>query len=394
MYPLLYKANASILKPDDFTILGRFTSVVSAIVTEERNGDYTLEMEITHNDYCADKIDVQQLISAKPNFKDEPQLFEVYSIDNNFAGNIKISAKHIKHNLFNNYVEIDSIGEEDSNKHSPTEWAIFYCWGHDYDAKYDGDDPLSPYIGTGQMTAWPHYFTFRSDYTVADALPMPLIGQEPFTVGDFFGGKEGSLLDVFGGEYYFDNFHLKLFKSRGEITSYRLRYGSNISSLSQSISTESMYTHCVAYAKVKNTDTTSGGGSQYMYMYSKAYGLKAPNTLNRMYLFDVSDDEPNLECNIRNSAEKKKVTTILNNYAKKYADNHENGYVTNATIDYPAELEQMQSLNLCDTVWIDTPNASWQAKIIKTEYDVIREKWKSLELGTPKLKLSDFFVKK
>lgn len=395
MYPLLYKSNSSTPKPDDFTLIGRFTSVVSAIVSEERNGDYFLEMEITQNDPCVDKLTIQNFICAKPNFEDDVQFFEIYSIENDYQNNIKISAKHIKHILFNNFVALDSIIENSTLKLPPTSWFVKSCWGHAYNKKYDGDDAGSPYIGTGQMTLYPHYFSFRSDYSQSDSKPMPIANSAPFIVGDFLGGKEGSILDVFGGEYHFDNFKIKLLKSRGIETKFRLRYGSNISSLVQSVSTESSYSHCVAYAAVQNTDTTSGaGGAQKMYLYSKAYSFSNPGNLVRVFPLDVSDKEPDLKGNIRDESFKSSVTTKLNTYAKEYVKSNDRGIISNVTVDYATELEQMQNLKLCDTVWIDAPNTSWQAKIIKTEYDVIRERWKSLELGTPKLRLSDFFVRK
>lgn len=65
----------------------------------------------------------------------------------------------------------------------------------------------------------------------------------------------------------------------------------------------------------------------------------------------------------------------------------------NVKVDYPTTLDEMLGLHLCDSVYVDTENDSLQAKIIKTDYDFVLERWNSLELGTPKSKLSDYIVK-
>lgn len=80
MFPLLYKSDFKTIGPSRFNLLGRITEIISGKVTEERNGDYLLEMELSTTDRCADLLDTQYFIKAKPNPTDEPQFFEIYDL--------------------------------------------------------------------------------------------------------------------------------------------------------------------------------------------------------------------------------------------------------------------------------------------------------------------------
>lgn len=51
----------------------------------------------------------------------------------------------------------------------------------------------------------------------------------------------------------------------------------------------------------------------------------------------------------------------------------------------------MQQFNLCDTVTVILSDSiAAESKIVKTTYDTLRERYKQLELGSFKTKLSDF----
>lgn len=120
MFPLLYKSDFKTIGPSRFNLLGRFTEIISGKVTEERNGDYLLEMELSTTDRCADLLDTQYFIKAKPNPTDEPQYFEIYDLQYKDKKSITVKAKHIKHNLYNNFL-IETSNQTDV-VHTPKEW--------------------------------------------------------------------------------------------------------------------------------------------------------------------------------------------------------------------------------------------------------------------------------
>lgn len=62
-YPLLYKLQNTthILNQSAMLKIGMMTEIISGKVTEERNGDYLLEIELLVTDDCADLLDTQLL---------------------------------------------------------------------------------------------------------------------------------------------------------------------------------------------------------------------------------------------------------------------------------------------------------------------------------------------
>lgn len=104
-YPLLYelKNTTHILNQNAMFKIGMMTEIISGKVTEERNGNYLLEIELLVTDDCADLLDTQLFVKAKPNPTDEPQFFEIYNLQYKDKKSVVIKAKHIKHNLYNNF---------------------------------------------------------------------------------------------------------------------------------------------------------------------------------------------------------------------------------------------------------------------------------------------------
>lgn len=206
MFPLLYKSDFKTIGPSRFNLLGRFTEIISGKVTEERNGDYLLEMELSTTDRCVDLLDTQYFVKARPNPTDEPQYFEIYDLQYKDKKSITVKAKHIKHNLYNNFL-VETQNQTDV-VHTPKEWWDILCTGRDF----EGDSLFA------QATLWEHYFKFTSNITAKSSMTLGFC--TPCTLGDFMGGADGSLVDVFGGEYKYNNFNVSLLKSRGAVTSY------------------------------------------------------------------------------------------------------------------------------------------------------------------------------
>ena len=383
MFPLLYKSYFKTINPSSFTLLGRITEIISGKVTEERNGDYLLEMELSTTDRCADLLDTQYFIKAKPNPTDEPQYFEIYDLQYKDKKSITVKAKHIKHNLYNNFL-VETYNQT-GVVHTPSEWWYLLCTGQ--------EEGLQT-----QMTLWEHYFKFNSDITTKSSMTLGYC--TPCTLGDFMGGADGSLVDVFGGEYKYNNFNVSLLKSRGTATNYHLRWGSNISSLTQTLNSDDICSHVAAYANCHDTYSNKS-----VVLCSLPQELKTHKSkLTKIKAVDVSDggsvdisNKPNYwDFNAHTGENKDFLIQQLNIQAQVLRGQlaSTNGAPTlNVKVDYPPTLNEMLKLHLCDTVYIDTENDSLQAKIIKTDYDFVLERWNSLELGTPKSKLSDYIVK-
>ena len=194
------------------------------------------------------------------------------------------------------------------------------------------------------------------------------------------GGVDGSILDVYGGEYEFDKFNVKLWNKRGADRGVSIRYGKNLTDLKQEENCSSVYT------------------GVYPFWYSEQEGLvqlnekivKASGTYNftRIYPLDLSQEwqeKPNQE----------QLRARANSYMKA---NNIGVPAVSLTVSFVqlsqsteyAKYALLEDVHLCDTVSVEFPelNVSATAKCIKTIYDAISNKYVSIELGESRTNLA------
>lgn len=371
MLPLLYDSTNLILSPTSMKYLGRLTSCTKCLVTEERNGDYTLEAEISTFDELAASLSTQQLLCVKANPFDNPQFFEIYDLRCIYGSTISIKAQHIKHSCYNNVL---LAGETETFLGTPKEY---------FDYLTDPDD--------GFLT-FENNFKFNSDIT--DLKHWQLGTEWVCTLGDWFGGREGSLLDKFRGEYHWDNFNITYNKNRGETKGYCLRWGSNISSLEQTLSSEKTVSHICAYATVYDDNT-----NQNLQLCCEPVQIDSASKLNKVYLFDCSSDVGDIHIDSSNGTNYATVRNICKLSCQKYVLTQKGTIDTitsNIKVNMRSTLDEMSEIGLCDTVTvvINDKGDTATAQIVKVIYDSLRERWYSLELGTLKTKLSDYILRR
>lgn len=372
MFPLLYKSTSTIISEHNFKILGRLTLCYSCKITEERNGNYTLTATISADDRCAQIIQTQYFIKAKPNPFDPPQFFMIYKLAYKDNNKIEIKARHIKHCLYNNVVSTSGdIGS--SPDVTPNDFWNDYIKGY---------------------TVLENHFAFSSN--ISSKKQMSLGFNIPCTIGELLSDKEGSILDVYGGEYKYNNFSVSLMGNRGKSSGYCLRWGQNISSREQTITSMDIASHIVAVAEV--FDEYSG---KSYYLTGDAFPLTSTSSkVQSLHLLDVSEEaSKNQEYWTINSNTGKNIDLIRGQLnvratASRQAVAKNNGKaIANIKVDFRAELDEMKYIGLCDSVYVDINGEKLISKIIKTEYDALLERWDKLELGTPKSRLSDYIIK-
>ena len=167
MTPILFPSSSS-----SFTTqgIGRLTDALSCVVTEERNGEYELEMTYPISGVNFSSIAVQNIILAKPNTFDDPQPFRIYSITRPLEGIVTINARHVSYDLSGVIVD---MGLTATSAGAALSQMAAHCSG----------------IGN---------FTFTSD----NATTANWYTGAPATFRSMMGGVEGSILDRFGGEYH------------------------------------------------------------------------------------------------------------------------------------------------------------------------------------------------
>ena len=359
MIPLVYETTSRILSLNSMHYLGRITGCTECTVEESRNADYTLSASVVKNSECANSVVIQNYICAKPNPTDEPQFFEIYEVveKNNI---ISIKAKHIKHNCYNNIL---AAGETSAQLYSPAE-------------AYENLDAL-----------FDNNYVFSSDITNRKSINLGYT--QVCTLGDFLGGLEGSLLDLFGGEYKWNNFNVSLLKNRGQKRAYSLKWGDNISSYEKTQSSETTISHVCAYATVYDEFS-----KQDIQIIANPYEIfEQKSKTNKLQVYTVPDklvDGITVNSSTGDGYEFVKNTCRI--AAMAYIGGDKLGEIkNNIKVDVEAVLDDMQQFNLCDTVTVILSDSiAAESKIVKTTYDTLRERYKQLELGSFKTKLSDF----
>ena len=219
MIPILYETMVEGTVPSTFG-LGHLTDALRCEVSEERNGKYELVLEYTSEGIHAEDIQVNRFIMAKPNFTDDPQIFRIYKVGKVMNGKFTVYAQHISYDLSGKVISAGTAG-------SCTAACLL-------------------------LQASAGNFTISTDKNVSADFTI----KEPSSVRSWFGGKQGSLLDVYGtAEWYYDNYDCVLKLNRGQDRGVELRYGKNLTDLSQEIDMSNLCTGVIPYYIDDETNT-------------------------------------------------------------------------------------------------------------------------------------------
>lgn len=373
MFPILYASNTV---GEDFgnNGLGFIRNCTKCKVTEVRNGMYELELEMLTNDRLAGSIAASMFLKAKANPHDKPQIFEIYQMSVTDT-KITTKAQHLK----------------------------YIAGGNVIDKLFNSDVAMTPVETWNNIQSdlyLENLFTFDSDITTKAIVTA---GKDcPIRLGDFLSGSEGSMLDTFGGEFHYDNFKIELLKNRGSETGIAIRYGSNISTYQQDSDSSTVYSHLLPYAIVKAEDYDTGKSIGDKMVYASLIDLQNSNlTYKRALAYDFSDsftEDDDIAVIYQNGVVSNwsNLTAKLNTVAAQYVNKNRTALTeisVNITVDVAETLKNLENCKLCDTVqvYFEPLGISATAKIVKTEYDVLLEKYTKIELGTIKKTIADLF---
>ena len=390
MLPLLYNSNTTPQKFFDNNGLGFIKNSTKCIASEERNGKYELDLEVLTSDRLSSCIVPGMFVKAKANPHDDPQIFEIYQTS---ADDKKITAKgrHLRYIAYGNAFRIlYDLGTGVSIAATPQE--IF-------------DEILTPMDPYPTMLLFDNNFELYSDIETKNYVHA---GEKRLVrLGEFLQGLEGSMLDVFGGEFRFDNFRIELLKNRGSDTGIAIRYGSNISSYHQDSDISTVYTHLMPYAVLplvlyETSKDKATLGERTIYSTSPIELGNTSLTYKRALPYDFSERFTEEHDHIHISTfdgTRPNISELLDKLqteAEKYIRENQAALTdrsVNITIDVAATLNTLRNCHLCDTVKVcfEPLGFTTNAKIIKTEYDCLNERYTKLELGTAKKNIADLF---
>ena len=340
MKPILYSTITEGTVPSDYGV-GVLSDCLSCSVHEERNGVYELTMEYAAEGIHADSIVPNAIIKAKPNYTDNPQLFRIYKVGKTINGRFEVNAQHISYDLSGKVITTGTAAS---------------C-------------TAACLLLTGQAGN----FTITTDKTVSADFAI----KEPSSVRSWFGGKQGSILDVYGtGEWYYDNFGAEFKAARGQDRGVTIRYGKNLTELSQTLDMTNLVSSVIPYYKAQDGTITTGAA-----VSTGLVGITRELAVDFSSAVDPESVTP--------------IATQLATLATNYISN--NNFTTfkeNITLDFVQLGTLTERVDLCDTVHIyfEPLGITATAKCIETVWDVLAERYTSTSFGDPKTNIADTIV--
>lgn len=332
MKPVLFAPTATAFATNG---LGKLSDAASCTVKETRNGAFELTLKYPIEGIHYAEIQQRSIILAKPNPVDLAQPFRVYRISKPINGLVTVYAYHISYDLTG--------------------------------------IPVSPYSAASVQAALAGFstnavaanpFTFWSDMTSSGDFTV----KSPASIRSLL----PTMLEVYGGEYKYDKYTVRLYQQRGVNRGVTIRYGKNLTDLKQDENCSNVYTGVYAY-------------------YSDGNGIveTSPKVTPAPGTYDYTRILP-----LDLTAEFKDTPTAeaLKAAAVQYMSDHNIG-VPEVSLNVSfVQLEQTQEykdlallerVELCDTVTVifERLGVNATAQVTSTVYNVLIDAYDSVTIG-------------
>lgn len=358
MIPILYEKTETAFTSNGIC---RLPDMINGTVTEERNGIFIAEFEYPVDGENYSEIQMGRIIFCSCSFG-RKQPFEIYESSKPINGRVIFYARHLTYR--GNFIPI----------------APFTV------SNVSATDALNAFKNH-VMSPCTCPFTFESTIPTLNTYKQ----DEPAALRSRLGGVEGSILDVYGGEYEwgydFVNQRplIKLWGNRGSNSGVKIKYGKNLTDLQQDESIENMITGVVLFFKdeeecvYSDVKYTPNAGGQY-------------TTYQRIGIVDVSG-----------SYETRPTTAQLNIAAERYLATHDIGvpkvnlevsFVNLADTEEYKNVAVLERVQLCDTVTVEFEKlgVNATAKVIRTVWNILNDRYDSVELGNARTNITSVMI--
>lgn len=338
MIPILYDSITEGVVPTHYGI-GPLTDALSCTVHEVLNGLDELTLSYPAQGIHAEDITPGYFIKAKPNFTDDPQIFRIYKVGKTMAGKFTVNARHISYDLGGKIITTGSAG--------------------------------SCAAACALLNASAGNFIISTNKTLSGAFSV----SQPASVRSWFGGKEGSILDVYGpGEWKYDNYTASFLTARGVDRSVTIRYGKNLTQLSQELDMTNLVTGIYPFYIDPNGNKTVGD----------RVATDLILDVDRDIAIDFSGDvDPESQTSIADQLEA---------LANRYISNNNLTTIANSiTLDFVQMKDITERVDLGDTVsiYFEALGISAKAKCVETVWDVLQERYTKTTFGKTRANITD-----
>lgn len=343
MIPILYDNNETQFTSNG---LGRLKDTISCIVTEERNGIYEVEFDYPISGEKYELIKEGRIVAVTHDETGDIQPFIIYKRTAKIDGIVTFNAYHLSYKL-SNIIAMP-----------------FTATGI--------TDAIAQIVPNSLPT---NPFAFWTDKVVSANFTNEL----PRSVRSLLGGERGSLLDVYGkGEYEFDKWTVRLYLNRGQDSGVTIRYGKNLSDVTQEIDASSYYNAVAPYWTSEDETVTL----DHLVILDNVTEVKAV-PLDLTNSFENAPTPAELEDTAR--------TRLQNSSGINVTENIKADFVQLWQTEEYKNYAPLQRVHLCDTVSViyEALGISTKKKVIRTEWNVLLDRYDEIELGDAQTTLAD-----
>lgn len=330
--------------------LGGLADAIECRIVDEINGEYELRMKYPLTGAHFSEIAIGYIIMAQPMALAGAQPFRIYRITKPLNGVVTIYARHLSYDMSG--IVITSCSA------SSLTAALTEIPAHAV--------PSCP-------------FTLASTRTVASALSVVA----PKTLWNTLGGSAGSFLDVYGGEWEFDGYTATLKTQLGTDRGVEIRYGKNLTQMEN------------------DADTSATYGGVFPFWYDDTDGLVTlteghiaitGSPYSRILLLDCGEyfDTKPTEQQLRDKTNAYITANAVGSPKTTWK-------VSFALLAQAGEYETqalLEQVQLGDTVKVkyQALGVDATARVVKTEWNVLKDQYESVTIGRVKQNLASILV--
>lgn len=337
-YPLIFDSLAEDFSTQGYGVL---SDAIKCDVTEVLNGGYELSLEYPLDGLHAEYLVMRGLVVCRPNQNDERQAFRIYDITEPINNIVTISARHIAH------YDLSGVPVEPFSLSNTT--------------------VLNALRGLKNHARTTCKFDFTTDKATTGKFEVT----EPSSLRSWLGGREGSIIDRFRGEWMYSNYTCALLNHRGTDNGVVIRYGKNLTDYEKNRNNESQYTAVWMYYKTSGDnpqvimgDIVSAG----VFPYSKVLCYNASS--------HFGSDVP--------------TKAQLNAYAATYIQTNNIGSVFQSIdLDFVQLQDVREMVALGDTVTVIYRGDAYTARIKEVVWDVLLDRYSQVTVGDARTSISD-----
>lgn len=328
--------------------IGALSDAIECYTDSELNGGYELSMRYPADGIYADGLVNRNIIMAVNEKNGTRQPYRIYRVSKPINGVYTVYARHI--------VQTDLAGIPVKPFHSTNVASAM--------ANLDSH----AMIETG--------FSFSTDKATFASMDIT----KPTPLLSVLGGIEGSILDVYGGEYKYDGKSVSLLNRVGADNGVRITYGVNLTSFEQDTNIQDCYTGAVGY-----------WASDAETIYTNIVAADGAFDHVRIATVDLTDK-------FENKPPMDQLESALRSYVSANGVGVPKVSINLSFVDLSQTTEYaniIQSVALGDTVHVhfEKVGVDASARVVKTKWNVLLDRYENIDVGSVKSNIADTIAK-